>query len=503
MAETTHMNVRNEEMEAVEEEEEDSWIPLTPPGQQKFASHSIGENHNRPVDDSKSVSTTKTSWYHGLALFGDSSVALAMSGLLLLVALATSAFLEGNLPFTENLSPEEIAYRALGPTPIIASSTIYEMFPTSTQQLLTLSEEMILAFERDGVIAIRGLLDANTLDALDRASMRLVEEQKQKNQAKTQEKAKIFNGRKSQGSQFYTVRQNAIFLPSDNENTTSPFVEVAMMSAIPKLAASLLQSQQSPETCTNETVRILRDIFLAKDEDQYICGWHVDDIGFWPALADAPGVNAWIALDNMPIENGGGFALAVGSHKAPWRYDAYELTGSTHSFPEGGFTSSKDILHNRPGNGTCNIKDAAPHLQRRMEETKRIYDIKRGDVIFHDRWLFHRTVPFQRDPVSDRIVNNDEPLVFRRYSVRYGPGSSIIPPGYGTEPSVISLAENGGKSADNVARDDAAWYPKVFPSVDVAELHSMKVLAMERLPAAMEKSEDRKRRIRPRRTRQH
>lgn len=94
-------------------------------------------------------------------------------------------------------------------------------------------------------------------------------------------------------------------------------------------------------------------------------------------------------------------------------------------------------------------------------------------------------------------------MVYRRYSVRYGPGSSVIPPGYGTEPSVISLEENGGKTADRIAQDDAAWYPKVFPAVDESELESMKLLAMERLPTATEKSEDRKRLIRPRRTRQH
>jgi hypothetical protein len=35
-----------------------------------------------------------------------------------------------------------------------------------------------------------------------------------------------------------------------------------------------------------------RDIFLAKDEEQDICGWHVDDITFWPCTADAQGINA-------------------------------------------------------------------------------------------------------------------------------------------------------------------------------------------------------------------
>ena len=83
-----------------------------------------------------------------------------------------------------------------------------------------------------------------------------------------------------------------------------------------------------------------------------------------------------------------------------------------------------------------------------------------GDVIFHTRWLFHRTIPFHRDLVSSRVANDDDPLLYRRYSIRYGPGTSIIPPGYGVEPSVISDIRNGGRSADEVSQYDAAWYPR-------------------------------------------
>jgi len=83
-----------------------------------------------------------------------------------------------------------------------------------------------------------------------------------------------------------------------------------------------------------------------------------------------------------------------------------------------------------------------------------------GDVIFHTRWLFHRTVPFHRDKVFHRERNNENPLLYRRYSIRYGPGTSIIPPGYGTEPSVISEKMNGGRSADHVSKYDSAWYPQ-------------------------------------------
>ena len=52
----------------------------------------------------------------------------------------------------------------------------------------------------------------------------------------------------------------------------------------------------------------------------------LDDYGFWPATADSKGINAWIAIDDMPANRGGGFALSVGSHVASWRHKAYGET---------------------------------------------------------------------------------------------------------------------------------------------------------------------------------
>ena len=211
-----------------------------------------------------------------------------------------------------------------------------------------------------------------------------------------------------------------------NTNTStmrsSPFVQVAMLSKIPQVVADLMRlttkKKKKTDTATtattatattatatayhttnndnNTTIRILRDIFLAKDEEEYICGWHVDDVGFWPALVEdqqqqhgcdnedreddalpVVGINAWIALDDMPVQDGGGLAVAVGSHHAAWKDRVYELTGSTHTYPTGGYTSSHDIVQNRPGHGTCNIQHTGPRYHQRMEETKRIYDIQR------------------------------------------------------------------------------------------------------------------------------
>ena len=226
-----------------------------------------------------------------------------------------------------------------------------------------------------------------------------------------------------------------------------------------------------------------------------VCGWHVDDHGFWPALADAPGINAWIALDDYndtttmanDDDQEGGFALAVGSHRASWRHEAYQATGAAHTVPPEGFSSAADMVQRRQGSGTCNIKHSAPHLQRRLEETKRVYrDLQAGDIIFHDRWLFHRTIP--QTGATNKIR--------RRYSVRLGPGSSIIPRGYGTEPSVLYRDEHGGKTADQVS-ETWPWYLRVWPRADDSELAAWREFCDSIYPVAIEKQTARKKEMKP------
>ena len=239
-----------------------------------------------------------------------------------------------------------------------------------------------------------------------------------------------------------------------------------------------------------------RDIFLAKDEGEYICGWHVDDTGFWPATASSPGVNAWIAIDDMPSSLGGGFALAVGSHRVDWNQQAHEAIGSPVTFPDDGFKDAADLFANRMGSGTCNIKTTAPHLHKKLEGMKRIYDIQRGDVIFHTRWLFHRTVPLRRDVVAqDREEMKSR--VLRRYSVRYSPGTAVVPPGYGVELSVLSNPANGGRTADDVSRLDGPWYPQCWPSVDEQELSALRSLVENRVPEAEQLRTKRRQEMQP------
>jgi hypothetical protein len=428
----------------------------------------------------KSMEKKETnSWISSFAVFGESVWALAFSFLLLLISVGISLWLDSPGISTSNVNP----YDKLGPVPSIDPPHIYHM-PTD----VAFTDEILTAYKRDGVVAVRGLIGPELLDRLDTASSEFLEEQRQRN-----------NGRKRPGTQFHTVYNGAIFRNPPNasdingltNSTLYPFLDLSLISRVPELAAKLLGMRNDGN---NETMRILRDIFLSKDDEQYICGWHVDDFGFWPATPSSEGVNAWVALDDMPIDHGGGFALAVGSHQASWRDEAHYVTGASTTFPEEGYQSAVDLISKRAGNGTCNLKSSAPHLYRRMEETKRIYDVKRGDVIFHERWLFHRTVPFDRAFVAE---HKEDELIYRRYSIRYGPGSAVIPPGYGTELSVLWDERNGGRTADEVSRLDGPWYPQAWPSASEQELQELEGLAQNKMPMAEQRRNERKKEMKP------
>lgn len=196
----------------------------------------------------------------------------------------------------------------------------------------------------------------------------------------------------------------------------------------------------------------------------------------------------------MPVRGGGGFALAVGSHRAPWKDEAHRVTGSTKTLPPGGFKDAADMFANRTGSGTCNLKSAAPLVNQQMERVKRVYEIKQGDVIFHDRWLFHRTIPFDRELVQ--ILGGSE-VIYRRYSVRYSPGEAVVPPGYGLELSVLSNPENGGRTADQVAEMDGPWYPKCWPSVSEVEMKTLESLVQVRVPIAEALRKSRRQELKP------
>jgi len=493
------------------------------------SSTSSSTTRRREEDDVPS-SSTGSSLLTKIAILGDSGLALGFSFIILIVAILVTLYVEDvarndttlqnstntaanhnnneNIPSTisekkvgqaikDQQRDFEARYRKLGPVPDFDPPRVYNVEHDSLHDIRQ-------AYETDGVVAVRGLISTELLHRLDVESTQLIVQEQERKHPTTDNHQK--RSKQQQSTQFHTMYQSPVFLEApvfkenmimdssnslrDNIKNLTAFLEVSTFSQVPQFSADLL----SPEKLhSNDTVRLIRDIFLAKDEEEFICGWHVDDFGFWPATASSPGINAWIALDDMPATGGGGFALAVGSHRADWKEEAHRVTGATTTFPPQGFASAADMFANRTGSGTCNIKTAAPHLYRRMEETKRIYELQRGDIIFQ-RWLFQMTVAFERDYVAQR---KDQNLLYRRYSLRFVPGSAIIPPGYGTELSVLYDASNGNRSADEVSVADGPWYPQVWPSVDAKEMMDLNDLINKKIPIAQERKLARQKEMQP------
>lgn len=206
----------------------------------------------------------------------------------------------------------------------------------------------------------------------------------------------------------------------------------------------------------------------------------------------------------MPDTTGGGFALSIGSHHADWRHEAYEIIGATPTIPTDGFQSAEDMFTNRKGSGTCNVKNAAPQLNDIIEENMRVYNLKAGDVIFHTRWLFHRTVPFHPNIVrdyhrklEDPKISDVDPLLYRRYTIRYAPGHATLPKGYVTELSILWNGDNAGRTLDDVSSLDAPWYPKCYPSIDPEESVRMSDLVDNKIPAATAVLKERYKEMKP------
>lgn len=194
-------------------------------------------------DERKGGSASKQALLR-LAVFGDSFLSLVASFFLLVVAIVY-------LQWTNNSEPAQKHNNQGLQRPILPVRTeiverdppkIYE-FTRGAEGSKLVSPEAMNAFVKDGVIAVRGLLAPELLEALDAASQELVEEQRIKDTNRA---------RKRRGTQFYTVNFGPVFRQPDNNNKALPFREVALHSLVPRYATELLQ------TGPDETTRLMR-----------------------------------------------------------------------------------------------------------------------------------------------------------------------------------------------------------------------------------------------------
>lgn len=340
--------------------------------------------------------------------------------------------------------------------------------------------EIKKAYDEFGLVLVQGLLDNEMIAQLSEAGDILVQ--------------KI----SSSSTQFRTVKFGPIFLPlpsssscSDtgawkdcNGDVRSVFRQVALNSSIPKFIAQVLLQLKELD---GSTLRVVNDVFLSKGKEAGYCGWHVDDLHFWPTSASSEttgksstgihgGVNAWIAIDDIPSSIGGGLAVVPKSHIAQWRHDAYNIIGSIPAHPQEGFQNAQDLYSTFPVT-TCDLANVSPELSSLMDDEAVIFNFTKGDVLLMNRWVWHKSIPMKLGDTKDI-----HPL--KRYTIRYDRGSTLVQKGYSTHLSVMYDTENSGKSLDDISQRSGPFFPQAFPNADPTELCQFPDLIVNKLPIA-------------------
>mmetsp|Transcript_7058 Transcript_7058/g.13815 ORF Transcript_7058/g.13815 Transcript_7058/m.13815 type:complete len:434 (+) Transcript_7058:1650-2951(+) len=366
-----------------------------------------------------------------------------------------------------------------------------------------LTESQIENFRRDGYLYVPRFFEVSDTAFRDLllAKAELIRQQQQKSA--------------TDGSFFSVIETGMVFGNSDQtcdaeeqsvNNVRQAFRDIALRSSLVEASAQLMEIDRETETmrllrcvCRKERGKSLsdiakicecsfplfvfschRDVFLVKPvQTETYCDWHVDDLSFWPqsfvssrsnshrdGVYLSSGINVWLGMDDMPIERGGSMAVARGSHMAQWRFDAHRAIGQDRTIDT---NLTKDGLAEylttvAVTNSTCGISKSDPLTREKIEESKVTFDIHKGDVIFADRELFHRTIATTEEGRQQYLAENVQSL--SRYSIRYVAGSSRLPLGFSLEPSIVTNSANSGRALDDVVESDSdMWCPEVWPDL--------------------------------------
>jgi hypothetical protein len=275
-----------------------------------------------------------------------------------------------------------------------------------------LTPEQIETYEKEGVVFIPGLLtQEDSVKLRDSGEYAM---------------SRVFQISKLFGTKLYSGLGFDVW-------RTSPEVASFALQSLPKIVAPILSYSTNPQ---NEVeFRLLKDALFRYKAGGQGCGWHVDDVGFWPTQEDSDGPTIWIALDELRVAEGGGIALV--------NKTLFEETSNV----------TLDFCRQAIKQNTCNMAVISPECNAQMEASKMEWDMKEGDAIIWNRWSFHRGVPATANVDPDTFVK-------RRYSVRYTP--------YGSRAGPMIHSSVG---AGNLF--DSPFYPRVWPKLKEEELAAL------------------------------
>lgn len=207
------------------------------------------------------------------------------------------------------------------------------------------------AYQRDGVICVRGLLDPDEVERAREAIDVVLTD--------PGPMAQVASGQDDPGA----------FIEDFRRWTDVPAIEeLARHSRAAEVAAMLMESP---------SVRFYHDHVLVKEgQTKQRTPWHQDQPYY---NVDGRGISAWIPVD--PVPEGGCLEMIAGTHRGPWLMPRTFLDGEAKWFPEGALGELPDI-----------------------EADRQAYDIRRfemqpGDAIFFDFLTVHGAPGF---PFSGR-----------------------------------------------------------------------------------------------------
>ena len=129
-------------------------------------------------------------------------------------------------------------------------------------------------------------------------------------------------------------------------------------------------------------------------------------------------MNVWIALSPTTAEEGGGLAVAPGSHDPSGKGTIGRLA-----------QKARRAIASNGARTTCFLDMLEPDCNAQMEQIKRVYDMQPGDAIIHDRYLFHKPDAFNENDIdndNDNVGHNEKTVTKQRISLRYMPSDATF-----------------------------------------------------------------------------
>jgi hypothetical protein len=304
----------------------------------------------------------------------------------------------------------------------ICCSRVHSLPVHLSQAPFQLTRQQIEEYNTNGYVIIPKLLTESQIQS----SLQAVVRMKRKRSLATRLMYKVFP---SYGNlKFQTWRTNAAL------------EEVAFDSPASSICASLmgLNPQSQP-------LRLVKDAVLGYQAGDKGCEWHVDDKVFWPCEdgnfgKPNAGINVWITLSSISKKNGGGLALARGSHvKKGWTRKA------------------REVIAERGPITTCQLQALDLESWERMEGLKETHDLQPGDAIFHNRYLFHKG-----DPFSAESDVRERKGMKHRISLRYMPADATYQR-FDMGSSIDPVIDSKGLKTGDALSKGGEYFPQTWP----------------------------------------